>query len=210
MIRIIIADDHPIVRAGLRRIVEAEGRMKVVAEAVSGNELLELARTVVADVALVDISMPGPDFTELLRRLKEEAPHLRPLVLSVFPEEQFGPRAFRAGAMGYLSKDQSPEQLVTALRQVHAGRRYVSPKLAEWFATRLDHDYKATPIELLSTREHQVLRLLGAGLSVKDIATRLSLSPKTVSTYRVRVLEKLGLNSTSDLVRFSVQHGLSD
>lgn len=206
MIRILIADDHAIVRAGLRRIIEDEARMAVVGEAVDGNQLLELVRTVPADVALVDISMPGPEFNELLRLLKTDHPQLRVLVLSVFPEEQFAHRAIRAGAMGYVSKDQSPEQLVTALRRVHAGHRYISLRLAEWLATRLDDDYAVTPLESLSAREHQVLRLLGSGLSVKEVAAKLSLSPKTVSTYRARVLEKLGLHSTSELVRFSVQH----
>jgi DNA-binding NarL/FixJ family response regulator len=210
MMRILIADDHPIVRAGLRRIIEDEARLQVVGEAVDGDQLLELACTVPADVALIDISMPGPDFQELLLRLRTDCPELRVIVLSVFPEEQFGPRALRAGAMGYLSKDQSPEHLVTALRRVHAGHRYISPRLAEWFATRLDDNYHVSPLESLSAREHQVLRLLGSGLSVREIAERLSLSPKTVSTYRVRVLEKLDLHSTSELVRFSLQHGLAD
>jgi len=210
MIRIIIADDHPIVRAGLRRIVEDEAGMGVVGEAVDGEQLLAMVRQVPADIALVDISMPGPDFSVLLRRLKEESPRTRALVLSVFPEEQFAPRAIRAGAMGYLTKDQSPEQLVTALRRVHAGSRYISPRLAEWFATRLDEAYVASPLESLSAREHQVLRCLGAGLNVKAVGERLSLSPKTVSTYRARILEKLDLHSTSELVRFAVQQGLID
>lgn len=209
MIRIIIGDDHPIVRAGIRRIIENEPDMRVVGEAVDADELLTLAESVPADVASLDISMAGPEFTEVLRRLKAMTPPVRTIVLSVFPEEQFAPRALRAGAMGYLSKDQSPEQLVTALRRVYSGHRYVSPRLAEWLASRLEQEPYATPADALSAREYQVLRLIGSGLTVKQAGERLSLSPKTVSTYRGRILEKLGLRSTSEVVRFAVEHGLT-
>jgi two-component system invasion response regulator UvrY len=209
MIRVLIGDDHPIVRAGIRRIIENEPDMTVVGEAVDADGLLALAQSVPADVASLDISMAGPEFTEVLRRFKRMTPPLRAIVLSVFPEEQFAPRALRAGAMGYLSKDQSPEQLVTALRRVNAGHRYVSPRLAEWLASRLEQEAFAMPADALSAREYQVLRLIGSGLTVKQTGERLSLSPKTVSTYRSRILEKLGLRSTSDVVRFAVEQGLT-
>ena len=208
MIRLLIADDHPIVRAGLRRIAEEDRSISVAAEASTGDEALTTMRTAIVDVVLLDVSMPGAPFTETLRRLREDHPTVRVLVLSGHPEEQWAVRALRAGASGYLTKDHSPEQLVDAVRRVHRGGRFVSPALAERLASQLGPSVAATPHELLSDREFEVLRLLGAGHTVKEVAAKLGLSPKTVSTYRTRLMEKLHFGSTADLVRYAAHHGL--
>jgi two-component system, NarL family, invasion response regulator UvrY len=208
MIRVLIADDHPIVRAGLRRIAEEDRSISVTAEASDGDETLATMRTATVDVVLLDVSMPGASFTETLRRLREGHPTVRVLVLSGHPEEQWAVRALRAGASGYLTKDHSPEQLVDAVRRVHRGGRFVSPALAERLASQLGPDVVATPHDFLSDREFEVLRLLGAGHTVKEVAAKLGLSPKTVSTYRTRLMEKLHFGSTADLVRYASQNGL--
>jgi two-component system, NarL family, invasion response regulator UvrY len=210
MIRILIADDHPIVRAGLRRIAEDDRGISVTAEAPSGDAALLALRQHVADVVLLDVSMPGTPFTETLRLLREEHPTVRVLVLSAHPEDQWAIRALRGGASGYLTKDHSPEQLLDAIRRVHRGGRYVSPTLAERLAAQLGQDFVGAPHEELSDREFDVLRGLGTGRSVKEVAESLGLSPKTVSTYRTRLMEKLGFATNSDLVRYCAEHGLSD
>jgi DNA-binding NarL/FixJ family response regulator len=208
MIRLLIADDHPIVRAGLRRIAEEDRNFSVTAEAANGDEALAALGKVAVDVVLLDISMPGLPFTDTLHRMRELHPSVRVLVLSTHPEDQWAVRALRAGASGYLTKDHSPEQLLEAVRRVHRGGRYVSPALAEKLAARLGPDIAAAPHELLSDREFEVLRRLGTGRSVKEVAAELDLSPKTVSTYRARLMEKMRFTSTSDLVRYAAQHGL--
>lgn len=208
MIRLLIADDHPIVRAGLRQIAEEDRGISVTAEAANGDEALAALNKVAVDVVLLDISMPGLPFTDTLHRLREDHPSVRVLVLSTHPEDQWAVRALRAGAAGYLTKDHSPEQLLDAVRRVHRGGRYVSPTLAEKLAARLGPDLVGAPHELLSDREFEVLRRLGTGRSVKEVAAELDLSPKTVSTYRTRLMEKMRFTSTSDLVRYAAQHGL--
>jgi two-component system, NarL family, invasion response regulator UvrY len=208
MIRLLIADDHPVVREGLRRVVEGAG-LQVVGEATSGDDLLSLAAKVDADVVLLDITMPGPGFVEVIQRLKVQRPKLRVLVLSVQPEDQFGLRALQAGAAGYLSKNQSPEQLVGAIRRVVGGGRYVSPFLAEKLASVVATGDDRRPHEMLSAREYQVLCLIGAGKSVKEVAAAMSLSPKTISTYRTRVLEKTGLKSNAEIIRYTVENALT-
>jgi two-component system invasion response regulator UvrY len=208
MIRLLIADDHPIVRAGLRRIAEQDRSISVTAEAASGDEALAALETNAVDVVLLDVSMPGTPFTETLQRLRHAHPTVRVLVLSGHPEDQWAVRALRAGASGYLTKDHSPDQLVGAVRRVHRGGRYVSPTLAERLAAHLGPAFAGAPHELLSDREFEVLRRLGAGYTVKDVAAELRLSPKTVSTYRTRLMEKLGFASTADLVRYAARHEL--
>jgi two-component system, NarL family, invasion response regulator UvrY len=208
MIRLFIADDHPVVRAGLRGIIEGEADFEVVGEAVDGREMLARIGRTPAEVLLLDVSMPGPGFLEVLQSLRQDHPRLAVLVLSVHPEDQYAVRALRAGAAGYLTKDHSPEELVAAIRKVHRGGKYVSPSLAEKLAVGLEVGASDRPHEQLSNREYDVLCLLGSGRTVKEIATRLALSPKTVSTYRARVLEKMGLTTNADLVRYAAQHGL--
>jgi len=208
MIRLLIADDHPVVREGLRRIVADDPGLQVVGEAVDGDGVLTLISQQPTDVVLLDVSMPGPGFLQVLERLRAEHPSIKVLVLSVHPEEQYAVRALRAGAAGYLTKDHSPEQLIEAIRRVHRGGKYVSPTLAERLATDLAAGGPQAAHELLSHREYDVLCLLGSGRTVKEISAELDLSPKTVSTYRARLLEKMRLTGNADLVRYAARHGL--
>lgn len=208
MIRLLIADDHPIVREGLRRIVQDAPGVEVVGEVANGDELLERLPRLPADIVLLDVTMPGPGFLEVLQRLRSEHPTVAVLVLSVHPEDQYAVRALRAGASGYLTKDHSPEELTEAIRRVHRGHRYVSAQLAERLAADLTAGPREVRHEVLSDREYDVLCLLGSGRTVKEIAGSLQLSPKTVSTYRTRVLEKMHASSNADLVRYAALHGL--
>jgi DNA-binding NarL/FixJ family response regulator len=214
VIRLVVADDHPIVRGGLRRMVELEPDLEIAGEADTADALFVLLAAAAAadatpDVLLLDVGMPGPGVLEVLRRVGQAYPGLRTLVLSVYPEEQYGLRTLRAGAAGYLTKDQSPELLVRAVRQVAAGHRFLSPALADRLVDGLARGYAAARHELLSAREFAVLVALGEGRSVPEIAGALGLSPKTVTTYRVRLLEKLGLCTNGDLVRYVREQGLS-
>ena len=208
MIRVAIADDHPIVRQGLRRIATEGAKIVVSGEAATAAELFRLVAGVPVDVVLLDVSMPGSTFVETVRSLRENFPTVRVLVLSVHPEDQWALRALRAGASGYLTKDHSPEQLVEAIHRVARGGKYVSESLAEKLAGLVDLGTLHAPHEQLSDREFEVLRSLGRGMTVKDVAGRLQLSAKTVSTYRVRLLEKMGLTTNADLVRYVVEHDL--
>jgi two-component system invasion response regulator UvrY len=204
-IRVFVADDHRIVREGLRRILTESEDIEVVGEAATVPELFDRLDDVHTDVVLLDISMPGPGMLEALRVLRQRG--VRTLILSMYPESQFGPRAIKAGAAGYLTKEQTPNELIGALRKVHEGRTYVSPALAEELAGRLGEG--AVPAhELLSEREFQILLMLGSGKTGSEISRELSLSPKTVSTYRTRVLQKLGLLTTVDLVRYVLENDL--
>ncbi|HEX7025260.1 MAG TPA: response regulator transcription factor [Gemmatimonadales bacterium] len=208
MIRLAIADDHPIVRQGLRRIASEGAGISVTGEASTAAELFRLLAAAAVDVVLLDVSMPGSTLVETLKGLKEKHPSVRVLVLSVHPEDQWAMRALRAGAAGYLTKDHSPEELVEAIRRVARGGKYVSETLAEKLAGLVDDGRTHAPHERLSDREFEVLRALGSGMAVKDVAEELNLSAKTVSTYRARLLEKMGLKSKADLVRYVVEHGL--
>ena len=208
MIRLLIADDHPVVREGLRRIVQDVPGLKVVDEVATGDELLARLPRSPADVVLLDVTMPGSGFLDVLQRLRSEHPSVAVLVLSVHPEDQYAVRALRAGASGYLTKDHSPEELTAAIHRVHRGHKYVSPQLAERLAADLTAGARDIRHEVLSDREYEVLCLLGSGRTVKEIAGSMQLSPKTVSTYRARVLEKMHATSNADLVRYAALHGL--
>jgi DNA-binding NarL/FixJ family response regulator len=207
-IRIFIADDHPIVRQGLRRIVEADAGLVISGEAGDAESLLAALEAAATDLVLLDVSMPGGPFLETLRALRERYPTVRVLVLSVHPEDQWAIRALRAGASGYLTKDHSPNQLLEAIRRVYRGGKYVSPTLAEQLASQLDGAGERPLHELLSDREFEVMRRLGSGLTVTQIASELSLSAKTVSTYRTRILEKMAVTTNADLVRYASRYGL--
>jgi len=207
-IRILIADDHPIVRQGLRRIVEADAGMVISGEAGDVAALLGALQSTVTDLVLLDVSMPGGLFLETLRELRNRHPSIRVLALSVHPEDEWAVRALRAGASGYLTKDHSPDQLLDAIRRVYRGGKYVSPTLAERLASQLDGGGQRAPHELLSDREFEVMRRLGSGLTVSQIAGELALSTKTVSTYRTRILEKMAVATNADLVRYAARHGL--
>jgi DNA-binding NarL/FixJ family response regulator len=208
MIRLLIADDHPVVREGLRRIVQEAPGLEVVGEVANGNELFAYLPGVPADIVLLDVSMPGSGFLDVLQRLRSEHPTVAVLVLSVHPEDQYAVRALRAGASGYLTKDHSPEELTEAIRRVYRGQKYVSSELAERLAADLSVGARDVRHEVLSDREYEVLCLLGSGRTVKEIAGSLQLSPKTVSTYRTRVLEKMHATTNADLVRYAALHGL--
>jgi two-component system invasion response regulator UvrY len=207
-IRIFIADDHPIVRQGLRRIVEEDPGMAIAGEAGDAATVLSALQSTAADLVLLDVSMPGGPFLETLKELRTRYPTVRVLALSVHPEDQWAVRALRAGASGYLTKDHSPDQLLEAIRRVYRGGKYVSPTLAERLAEQLDGGGERAPHELLSDREFEVMRRLGNGLTITQIASELALSAKTVSTYRARILEKMAVESNADLVRYAARYGL--
>ncbi len=210
MLRVLIVDDHAVVRAGLRQILEETGDIAVTGEAASGTALIEMVRREDFDLVILDISMPGRGGVEILPRLRSEKPHLPVLILSTYPEEQYAVRLIKAGASGYLSKESAPEMLVQAVRQIARGGRYISPTVAELLAGQVAGGSGAGAHEQLSNREYEVMRLLGAGKTVTEVAEKLSLSVKTVSTYRARLLEKLGLQNNADLIRYVIQNRLTD
>jgi len=209
VIRIVIADDHPIVRAGFRQLVAEDPQLRVVAEAGDTVELLAVLAHHEADVVLLDIGMPGIAFLDLVQRIRATRPHARILVVSMHPEDQVAVRAIEAGADGYVMKTQSADELVGAIRKVHAGGKHVGPALAERLAAELAARRNGRARRDLSAREREILMLLGSGKSLKEIGARLTLSPKTVSTYRSRILTKLALKTNADLVRYVIEQGLT-
>ena len=206
MTRILIADDHKIVRDGLKRIIAATADLEVAGEAASGDEALALVRANDYDIAMVDMSMPGLSGIALLKRLKAEKPKLKLLVLSMHGEHQYAARALKAGASGYLTKDSAADQLLGALRKIAAGGVHISDAAA----SALVSAQGASSHESLSDREFEVMRLLVEGLGPSEIGERLHLSVKTVSTHKTRILEKLGVGSTAELVRYALEHKLID
>lgn len=207
MIRVLLADDHSLVRDGLRRLVEGAGDMTVVAEAADGREAIRKAQEARPDVAVVDISMPGLDGLEVVRRLEAVLPKLPVLILTMHEEEQFVVRAIAEGAMGYITKRSAADQLLQAIRKVHGGGRYLSEPAAEAISQRVARgDSARTPLDTLSIREVQVLRGLAGGRSSREIADAYGLSVKTVDTYRIRLLKKLNLRNTAEIVRFAIQN----
>ena len=210
MIKIIIADDHPIVREGLKRIIDECSDMDCVGEAANSEEVINRCREKKVDVLLLDISMPGAGFLDTLQRIKTKYPSLHVLVLSIHPEEQYAIRAIRAGAAGYLTKNHTPEQLAEAIRQVYAGHKYITSKVAQELITTLETGKESELHKNLSNREFQILCMLGEGKQLTEIASLLSLSPKTIGTYRNRILDKLKLKSTGELIRYAVEHELKE
>ncbi|MFW6115662.1 MAG: response regulator [Chloroflexota bacterium] len=207
MIRVLIADDHAVVRRGLRQILEAEHDLVAAAEASTAREVLRALRLQDFDVLLLDIAMPDGGGLEVLRQLKGLRPELPVLMLSVYGERQYAPRLLQAGAAGYLTKESAPDELVTALRRVARGGTYITPTVAAILIERLERG-ETRPREALSDREFQVMCLLASGKTISGIAEDLSLSVKTVSTYRTRILEKLQLESTADIIRHAIRHDL--
>lgn len=208
MIRILIADDHAIVREGLKQILSDTPDMLVAGEASDGRETLDKIRAEKWDVVLIDISMPLVNGLDVLKQLKSERPKLPVIILSMYPEDLYAVRALRAGASGYLTKHTAPKELVTAIRKVAQGRKYVSPSLAEKLAFDLDAASEKQPHEILSDREFQVMCLLASGKALAEIARDLSLSLQTVSTYRARVLEKMNMKNNADIIRYAIENRL--
>jgi two-component system, NarL family, invasion response regulator UvrY len=208
MISVMVADDHPIVRAGLKQIIMDDRNLMLAGEASNGADLLEKIRHRDCDVIVMDLSMPGMDGLDLLKQLKIDKPHLPVIILTVHPESQYALRILKAGASGYVTKDSAADELIQAIRKVYRGGKYITPSLAEKIAFALDGDTAKLPHENLSDREYQVLCLIGSGKTVSQIADSLSLSVKTVSTYRSRILEKMQLENNAELIHYALQNGL--
>ncbi len=209
MIRVISADDHAVVRGGVKQLLAEAGDIQVVGEAADAAALMQLLPIRPCEVLLLDISMPGRDGLELLKEIREQWQAICVVMLSMHPERQYATRAMRAGALGYLTKASAPEQLVKAVRTVAAGRRYVSPALEQILANEVAVEQGKATYETLSDREYKVLVCMGGGMTVGDIAEELFLSVNTVKTYRVRLLAKLGLASTAELIRYAIASNLT-
>lgn len=209
MIRVVIADDHTILREGLRQLLGSAEDITVVAEAADGHQVMTRVRSDEFDVLLLDMSMPGKSGIDLIKQVKAEKPKLRVLVLSMHEEEQYAVRAIKAGASGYVTKDAAATQLVTAIRKVAAGGAFITAEVAEQLALGAMPGAQGPLHTRLSDREYEVFQLLVAGVSVTDIAARLNLSAKTVSTHKARLMEKLGIDNPADLVRYAIRHHLS-
>lgn len=208
MIRIVIADDHTIMREGLKRILDGADDIQVVGEAVDGFEALAHVRKGGFDLLMLDLSMPGRSGVELIRQIKDEVPKLPILILTMHEEEQYAVRAIRAGARGYLTKESAGTQLVSAIRKVASGRPYISLEVAEQLAMDVMPASEDLPHKQLSNREFEVFTLLVSGKSITDIAEMLHLSAKTVSTHKTRILTKMNMNSLAEMVQYAVQHRL--
>lgn len=206
MIRVLIADDHAILRRGLQQILAETNDMLVAGEASTAAGVLHLVRQGQYDVLLLDISLPDQNGLEVLAQLHASHPNIHVLILSMHPEQQYALRALKCGASGYLTKDNAPEELIIAIRQVVEGGQYISQSLAEHLVSVIKAPSEVPLHESLSDREYQVMQLLGVGKSTGEIAHQLALSPKTVSTYRHRILEKLALHSTGDIIRYAIEH----
>ena len=210
MIRVVIADDHQILREGLRQLLQAAGDLAVVGEAADGHAVLQQVRALDFDVLLLDMSMPGKSGVELIRQVKAEKPRLRILVLSMHEEYQYAVRAIRSGASGYLTKESATSQLVAAIRKVAGGGAFISAEVAERLAQDAMPHAEGPRHVALSDREYQVFRLLVSGRSVSEITADLHLSAKTVSTHKARLMEKLDVGNNADLVHYAVRHRLID
>ena len=205
--KVMIADDHALFRAGLRSLLEETGEFEVVAEACNGEDALKAVREQVIDVTLLDLSMPKQSGIDVLKRMKSLKPDMAVLILSMFPEEQYAVNMLRAGASGYLTKESAPDKVVAALRTVRKGRKYISNEVAELLAET--PDASTAPLHgTLSQREFQIFCKLSAGQSVSEVAAELFLSVKTISTYRTRVLEKMGMHSNADLTYYAIKNGI--
>ncbi len=208
MIKLLVADDHAVVRKGIEQIIEETADMAVADHASNGQEVLEKVRRNDYDLVLLDISMPGRDGLEILKELKIQRPNLHVLMLSMYPEEQYAVRALRSGASGYLTKESAPDELIAAIRKVSSGGKYVSSTLAEKLADKLaDHSDKPVH-ERLSDRECQIMIMLASGKTQTEIADELSLSIKTISTYRARLLVKMNMKTNAEITRYAIENKL--
>jgi DNA-binding NarL/FixJ family response regulator len=210
MIRVLIADDHTILREGLKQLLMAAGDLEVVGEASDGHEVLQQVRTLEFAVLLLDMSMPGRSGVDLIKQVKAEKPRLRVLVLSMHQEHQYAVRAIKAGASGYLTKESAATQLVTAIRKVAGGGAFITAEVAEQLALDAMPQSDGPPHAMLSDREYQVFHMLASGRSVTDIAAQLNLSGKTISTHKARLMEKLNVNNPAELIHYALRHRLID
>jgi two-component system invasion response regulator UvrY len=208
MIRILIADDHAIVRKGLRQLLLEDFPTAIIGEAGDGESLVSMVRKEDWDLVISDISMPGRSGLEALQLIKEMKPDLPVLIMSMHPEDQYAVRVFKAGASGYLSKDAVHEELITAIQLIRNGRKFITPTIAEKLVGAVEGVNNREPHEFLSNREFDVLKMLASGRSISEIAEKLSLSATTVSTYRSRILEKTGMKTNADLTRYALEKKL--
>ncbi|MHA1873409.1 MAG: response regulator [Candidatus Heimdallarchaeaceae archaeon] len=208
MIKVLIVDDHTIVREGLRQILEDTSDIVVTGEASSAQEVLNKVKSNNFDIVLLDISLPGRSGLDVLKQLKSIKPDLPVLILSMHPEEQYAIRSLRAKASGYLTKESASDELIKAIRKVAQGRKYITSSLAEKLAFELEDSTGCSSHEKLSDREYQVMGMIASGKRIKEIADALSLSVKTISTYRTRILKKMNMKNTSQLIHYAIKAGL--
>jgi two-component system, NarL family, invasion response regulator UvrY len=208
VIRILLADDHTIVRRGLVQLLSLEPQVTVAYEANDGNEALRYLRAHAVDVVIIDISMPGRSGLEILKEIKRQRPKVAVIVLSMHPADQYAVRVLKAGAAAYITKESAPEVLIDAIRKASRGDRYISPEVAELLADFVEHGTSDEPHKGLSDREFEVLRLIASGKAITEISEELCISVKTVSTYKSRITEKTGLGSPAEMTRYSMEHGL--
>ncbi|MBL8125124.1 MAG: response regulator transcription factor [Blastocatellia bacterium] len=209
MIRVLIADDHTIVRHGLRQILSSEQDMAVSAEAQNGQEVLDIVRRERVDVVVLDISMPGRNGLETLKELKRHHPGIAVIVLSMHPKDQYAVRVIKAGASGYITKESAPSELVVAIRKACRGEKYIDPEIAEVLANYIEHGGTEDPHTRLSDREYEVLCHIASGKGLTDLSQEMNLSVKTISTYRSRIIEKTGLSSNAEITRYAISRGLT-
>jgi DNA-binding NarL/FixJ family response regulator len=208
MFKIFIADDHAVVRQGLKQIISEVSDMQIVGESDNGFDVVDCLKADSYDMVILDITMPGPNILDLVKQIHQVKPQMPILVLSIHPEEQYAVRVLRSGASGYLTKESAPEELVNAVRKVAKGGKYVSAALAEKLLFTLGTDQEKLPHDNLSDREYQALCMIAAGKTVKDIAQDLNLSEKTISTYRSRVLQKMGMKNNAEITHYAFKYGL--
>jgi DNA-binding NarL/FixJ family response regulator len=210
MIRVVLVDDHVLVRRGVRLTLEDTGEIEIVGEAGDYAELRALMKNCSADVYVMDVNLPGKNGVEILKTLRDEDPKIKVLMLSMYHEDQYAVRSIKAGAAGYLNKTSAPEQLISAIRRVAEGKKFITPEIAEAMANSLGGDVEEARHEKLSDREFQTMRLIASGKKLSDIADALALSPKTVSVYRARLLEKMGLKNNAELTHYALKNRLID
>jgi len=208
MLRVLVADDHPIVRTGIKQILAEDPDVHVIGEAENGSEVIDFLLKNTCDLVLLDISMPGRSGIDVIKEVKQIYPHIAVLILSIYPEDQYAVRALRAGASGYITKASAPDELIKAVRKVAGGGKYISPSLAEVLAMQIDQKGAQQPHERLSDREYQVMLMLAAGKTVTEVADELFLSVKTISTYRARILEKMNMKNNAQLTVYAVENRL--
>ena len=205
---VILADDHNIVRHGLKQLLDTDPEINVVGEASNGNQVFELIENHNVDVVVLDITMPGRNGLETLKDLKRLHPEIPVLMLSMHPSDQYAVRVLKAGAAGYLTKESAPAELIAAIRKAYRGEKYISPDVADTLANFIQQGGSDDPHKLLSDREFEVFCLIGSGKGLTQIAQKMNLSVKTISTYRTRIIDKTGLTSNSDITRYAIERGL--